>query len=161
MRLKITSLLHAVFQKTPLLTLLILFSYPHFRATTLIPEFPAHPSSTSTLFFGAMSLLQAAATNIPEFECPRAMEQPFRYPGELAKMNEDAQRVEQPFRERGHEGEDGLEEVDEIVKEDMGKLEESFPGISGRFRLVNRIGEGTVPNALVDVQHAQAPRLLD
>jgi cell division control protein 7 len=34
------------------------------------------------------------------------------------------------------------EEVDETVREDMAKLEDTFPGISDRFRLVNRIGEG-------------------
>jgi cell division control protein 7 len=34
------------------------------------------------------------------------------------------------------------EEVDESVREDMTKLEDTFPGISDRFRLVNRIGEG-------------------
>ncbi|KKA25745.1 Cell cycle protein kinase [Rasamsonia emersonii CBS 393.64] len=33
------------------------------------------------------------------------------------------------------------EDVDESVKEDMRKLEETFPGISEQFRLVNRIGE--------------------
>ena len=36
----------------------------------------------------------------------------------------------------------GEEEVDESVREDMNKLEDTFPGISDRFRLVNRIGEG-------------------
>jgi len=36
------------------------------------------------------------------------------------------------------------EEVDESVREDMNKLEDTFPGISDRFRLVNRIGEGMV-----------------
>jgi len=35
------------------------------------------------------------------------------------------------------------EEADESVREDMHKLENTFPGISDRFRLVNRIGEGT------------------
>ena len=34
------------------------------------------------------------------------------------------------------------EEVEESVREDMRKLEDTFPGISDRFRLVNRIGEG-------------------
>jgi cell division control protein 7 len=34
------------------------------------------------------------------------------------------------------------EEVDDSVREDMKKLEDTFPGISYRFRLVNRIGEG-------------------
>jgi hypothetical protein len=32
--------------------------------------------------------------------------------------------------------------VDESVREDMTKLEDTFPGISERFRLINRIGEG-------------------
>ncbi|KAJ9312317.1 hypothetical protein DTO271D3_7475 [Paecilomyces variotii] len=42
------------------------------------------------------------------------------------------------------EGQDEtLEEVDESVKEDMRKLEETFTGISERYRLINRIGEGT------------------
>lgn len=34
------------------------------------------------------------------------------------------------------------EEIDESVKEDMRKLEETFTGISERYRLINRIGEG-------------------
>lgn len=34
------------------------------------------------------------------------------------------------------------EPVDPSVKEDMRKLETSFIGISRRFRLINRIGEG-------------------
>lgn len=37
------------------------------------------------------------------------------------------------------------EEVDESVRDDMAKLEDTFPGISVRFRLVNKIGEGMVP----------------
>lgn len=47
-----------------------------------------------------------------------------------------------------HEDEDE-EEVDDSVREDMKKLEDTFPGISDRFRLVNRIGEGTdIPSIL-------------
>ncbi len=34
------------------------------------------------------------------------------------------------------------DEVDESVVEDMRKLEESFKGISQKYRLINRIGEG-------------------
>jgi cell division control protein 7 len=34
------------------------------------------------------------------------------------------------------------EPVDEAVMEDMKRLEETFRGISDRFRLVNKIGEG-------------------
>jgi hypothetical protein len=37
---------------------------------------------------------------------------------------------------------DGDEEVDDTVLEDMRKLEENFAGISQKYRLVNRIGEG-------------------
>lgn len=44
--------------------------------------------------------------------------------------------------EGDHEDEDEEEEVDDSVREDMKKLEDTFPGISDRFRLVNRIGEG-------------------
>jgi hypothetical protein len=42
------------------------------------------------------------------------------------------------------EEEDEEEEVDETVLEDMRKLEMTFKGISERFRLINRIGEGDV-----------------
>lgn len=34
------------------------------------------------------------------------------------------------------------ETVDESVREDMNKLESTFKGISKRYRLINRIGEG-------------------
>ena len=34
-------------------------------------------------------------------------------------------------------------EVDASVREDMGQLQETFKGIKDRFRLINRIGEGT------------------
>lgn len=47
--------------------------------------------------------------------------------------------------ESDNEDETPEEDVDESVKEDMRKLEETFPGISEQFRLVNRIGEGTYP----------------
>ena len=46
--------------------------------------------------------------------------------------------------DRPQEESDYEEEVDESVREDMTKLEDTFPGISDRFRLVNRIGEGTL-----------------
>lgn len=50
--------------------------------------------------------------------------------------NTDASQDQADFEEE--------EEVDESVREDMKKLEDTFPGISDRFRLVNRIGEGMV-----------------
>lgn len=47
------------------------------------------------------------------------------------------------------------DEVDESVVEDMRKLEESFRGISRKYRLINRIGEGdsnTIPTSTTDQQ---------
>ena len=46
------------------------------------------------------------------------------------------------------------EDVDESVAEDMRKLEESFRGISQKYRLINRIGEGTFRQP----SHASIPR---
>lgn len=40
------------------------------------------------------------------------------------------------------ESEGSDDEVDETVAEDMRRLEESFAGISKKYRLINRIGEG-------------------
>lgn len=34
------------------------------------------------------------------------------------------------------------EEVEDSVAEDMARFEETFKGISGEYRLINRIGEG-------------------
>ena len=42
------------------------------------------------------------------------------------------------------EEEDEDEDIDESVADDMRHLEESFQGISHKYRLINRIGEGTV-----------------
>ena len=39
---------------------------------------------------------------------------------------------------------DSEDEPDDSVMEDMRKLEESFAGISEKYRLINRIGEGTL-----------------
>lgn len=41
--------------------------------------------------------------------------------------------------------EDSADDIDDTVMEDMRKLEESFKGISQKYRLINRIGEGTFP----------------
>lgn len=49
---------------------------------------------------------------------------------------------ESPSEVAQDEGKDQRKCIDEVVREDMNKLDESFPGISQRFRLVNRIGEG-------------------
>ncbi|PGH12556.1 CDC7 protein kinase [Helicocarpus griseus UAMH5409] len=56
---------------------------------------------------------------------------------------------DEDFQSVGSEGqsdlseESELEELDESVAEDMRKLENTFKGISSKYRLINRIGEGT------------------
>ena len=55
------------------------------------------------------------------------------------RLSEDEVSVDGSFSDDSDESE---EEVDETVIEDMRKLEESFKGISQKYRLINRIGEG-------------------
>ncbi|KAE8131297.1 kinase-like domain-containing protein [Aspergillus pseudotamarii] len=91
-----------------------------------------------------MSTLHPVPTGIFEVQKPgpsrpsRALAGPRYTRDDGAATDSDASVME-------HEDEDlqGEEEVDDSVKEDMKKLEDTFPGISDRFRLVNRIGEGT------------------
>jgi hypothetical protein len=56
-------------------------------------------------------------------------------------------KEEEDQSEEGYETE-SEDEVDESVVEDMRKLEESFRGISRKYRLINRIGEGILPSLL-------------
>ena len=55
------------------------------------------------------------------------------------QISEDDEEKDQVEVDNEFESED---EVDESVIEEMHKLEESFRGISRRYRLINRIGEG-------------------
>ncbi|EUC37345.1 hypothetical protein COCCADRAFT_85936 [Bipolaris zeicola 26-R-13] len=48
-----------------------------------------------------------------------------------------------PLDESGQTVDSSDEEVEDSVQEDMARFEETFVGISKRFRLINRIGEGT------------------
>ncbi|KAG9190190.1 Cell cycle serine/threonine-protein kinase [Alternaria panax] len=48
-----------------------------------------------------------------------------------------------PLDESGRTVDSSDEEVEDSVQEDMARFEESFAGINKRFRLINRIGEGT------------------
>ncbi|KAF2876691.1 kinase-like domain-containing protein [Massariosphaeria phaeospora] len=48
-----------------------------------------------------------------------------------------------PLEESGRTVDSSDEEVEEAVAEDMARFEESFSGIDQRYRLINRIGEGT------------------
>ncbi|CBY01821.1 hypothetical protein IAQ61_006415 [Plenodomus lingam] len=48
-----------------------------------------------------------------------------------------------PLDESGQTVDSSDEEIEDSVQEDMARFEESFVGISKRYRLINRIGEGT------------------
>ncbi|KAF2634537.1 kinase-like protein [Massarina eburnea CBS 473.64] len=48
-----------------------------------------------------------------------------------------------PLEESGHTVDSSDEEIDENVADEMGRFEDSFIGINKRYRLINRIGEGT------------------
>jgi hypothetical protein len=66
-------------------------------------------------------------------------------PRRVAKMSaqDNMQTVEDEVEdEYVSEGSDSEDELDESVMEDMKKLEENFEGISQKYRLINRIGEG-------------------
>ncbi|OJD25275.1 CDC7 protein kinase [Blastomyces percursus] len=58
----------------------------------------------------------------------------------VGPTDEGSHNVESDGQELSEESEP---EVDESVAEDMRKLESTFKGISSRYRLINRIGEGT------------------
>ena len=60
--------------------------------------------------------------------------------------SEDTEEMDEsrdPLEESGGtHSDESDDEIDESVAEDMQKFEESFKGISRRYRLINRIGEG-------------------
>lgn len=57
-------------------------------------------------------------------------------------VNSDLGESMDPLDESGHTVNSSDEEVEDAVAEDMARFEESFSGITKRFRLINRIGEG-------------------
>jgi cell division control protein 7 len=58
-------------------------------------------------------------------------------------VGEERDEDDEDLREDGSEtSDDGEETVDSTVQEDMIKFEQTFKGITERFRLINRIGEG-------------------
>ena len=64
-------------------------------------------------------------------------------PIELVEDDEDDLEDEETY-DGYEEDEDEGDEIDDSVAEDMRKLEESFRGISQKYRLINRIGEGNI-----------------
>ncbi|OAP58622.1 cell division control protein 7 [Fonsecaea erecta] len=61
--------------------------------------------------------------------------------------------------EESDESDDDDDDVDESVVDDMRRLEESFRGISQKYRLINRIGEGTFSTVYKAEQLVQAHEL--
>ncbi|KAJ5639835.1 uncharacterized protein N7484_007697 [Penicillium longicatenatum] len=90
-----------------------------------------------------MSTLREAPTGV--FELQRSSSFRGLQPATHKYASEDGDERTTPgdMPQGASDYEDEEEEVDESVREDMTKLEDTFPGISDRFRLVNRIGEGT------------------
>jgi cell division control protein 7 len=88
-----------------------------------------------------MSVLRGAPAGVFELKRSSSGQGLQAVKEEYASEEEDRRTPngEQPQGESEYEEE---EEVDETVREDMNKLEDTFPGISERFRLINRIGEG-------------------
>ena len=90
------------------------------------------------------SLTQETTTRqVQCFRKPRVMAEPQRIQivedEEEEEQEEEDDDDDEPIVDDESESED---EVDESVIEDMRKLEESFKGISQKYRLINRIGEG-------------------
>ncbi|KAJ5114607.1 hypothetical protein NUU61_000366 [Penicillium alfredii] len=87
-----------------------------------------------------MSILRGAPSGVFELHRSSSFREPQLSHHKYASEEDDgaATTSDHPQGES-----DSEEEVDESVREDMNKLEDTFPGISDRFRLVNRIGEGT------------------
>lgn len=79
----------------------------------------------------------------------QAFSQPVQPAGFQVMANENMQWSE----EDEDEDEDDEElEIDETVAEDMQKLEDNFKGISEKYRLINRIGEGMLVSPETRVQ---------
>jgi len=61
-------------------------------------------------------------------------------PQPIQVLEDDKDDLEEEAFDEYEEDED---DIDDSVAEDMKKLEESFKGISQKYRLINRIGEGS------------------
>ena len=67
--------------------------------------------------------------------------------------SEDTEEMDEskdPLEESGGtHSEESDDEIDESVAEDIQKFEDSFKGITRRYRLINRIGEGRQMSPLI------------
>ena len=74
----------------------------------------------------------------------RTYHQPAMEPAQTIQLVEDDDNHEED-EQSSDEYDESEDEVDDSVIEDMKRLEESFRGISQKYRLINRIGEGLFP----------------
>lgn len=79
-----------------------------------------------------------ARTSLRNAEAIDVHEDPVRTEASEETMDESTD----PLDESGQTVDSSDEEVEDSVQEDMARFEETFVGISKRFRLINRIGEG-------------------
>lgn len=90
-----------------------------------------------------MSRTRLTQANRKQFDVHEDHKTRFRGSGPNGRMTvSDVEDEEAYSSDSSERSEDSIGEVDESVAEDIYKLEETFKGISTRFRLINRIGEG-------------------
>ena len=75
-----------------------------------------------------------------------------------SEMDETENEAESPLS-RGasssdEDAESSEEELEQSVAEDMARFEDTFKGISDRYRLINRIGEGNTMHPIPSEVHA-------
>ena len=102
---------------------------------------------TETMAQTALSSHQIRAKPSSKVYHYSAMEVP--QPIQLLEEDEDDLEDEEAFDEY----EEDEDDIDDSVAEDMKKLEESFKGISQKYRLINRIGEGSFGPELESFQN--------
>lgn len=70
-------------------------------------------------------------------------DQPPRYGDSTEDDTEEMDESKGPLEESGGTASDEEDEIDDAVLDDMERFEQSFKNITQRYRLLNRIGEGT------------------
>ncbi len=96
----------------------------------------ARSKGTETMVQTALSSHQIHAKPSSKIYHYSAME----VPQPIQLLEDDKDDLEEEAFDEYEEDED---DIDDSVAEDMKKLEESFKGISQKYRLINRIGEGS------------------
>lgn len=103
----------------------------------------AYANPTTTMAQGIVLTHDTSTRQTEYFSKTRAMTDTQRI---QIVEDEDDEEDDEDEEEDGnrivYDDSESENEVDESVAEDMRKLEENFKGISQKYRLINRIGEG-------------------